>query len=134
VGEGSRFPLKAASCGAEFQVFVRPKIGFCNCTTGVSDDDEIDRVGDVELIGSRFFGAAPGSAVSIAGMQGRARRYHVADGRIAKTVLAVAFAHKCDVMVATAIARDGDAPHESAVYDFLNGSIVAEWAARELGI
>jgi hypothetical protein len=35
-GVGRAFVCKAVDCGTEVKVYVRPKIGFCNCTTGVS--------------------------------------------------------------------------------------------------
>ena len=34
-GKGKAFRCKAADCGAEVAVYVRAKIGFCNCATGV---------------------------------------------------------------------------------------------------
>ena len=35
---------------AAVELYVRPKIGFCNCDRGVADDDEVDRVADLDLI------------------------------------------------------------------------------------
>src|SRR6202046_5515299 len=43
-GEGKAFRCEAADCGAEVNVYIRPKIGFSNCLTGVSDDNELDRL------------------------------------------------------------------------------------------
>src|SRR5215831_8885475 len=51
-GQGWAFQCKAADCGADVNLYLRPKIGFCNCQTGVADDAELDRVGDVDLFGS----------------------------------------------------------------------------------
>src|SRR5712691_12286880 len=48
-GTGRAFQCRAADCGAEVNLYLRAKLGFCNCTTGVSDDTELDRVGDLEL-------------------------------------------------------------------------------------
>ena len=45
-GKGKAFRCKASDCGSEVSVYVRAKIGFCNCTTGVSDDEELDRISD----------------------------------------------------------------------------------------
>ena len=36
-GKGKAFRCKSADCGTEITVYVRAKIGFCNCSTGVSD-------------------------------------------------------------------------------------------------
>src|SRR5712691_12522540 len=53
-GLGRAFQCKAEHCGTEVNVYVRAKIGFCNCATGVSDDEELERVGDVDLLGAKF--------------------------------------------------------------------------------
>jgi hypothetical protein len=37
-GIGRAFVCKPVDCGSEIKVYLRPKIGFCNCTTGVLDD------------------------------------------------------------------------------------------------
>src|ERR1051326_945557 len=50
-GKGKAFQCKAADCGTDVNLYLRAKIGFCNCTTGVSDDDELSRVGDIAIIG-----------------------------------------------------------------------------------
>src|SRR6478609_3108339 len=51
-GKGKAYRCKAADCGTEMTVYLRAKIGFCNCTTGVSDDDELDRISDFDLLGN----------------------------------------------------------------------------------
>ena len=50
-GKGKAFRCKAADCGAEVNLYLRAKIGFCNCTTGVADDEDLDRMGDLVLVG-----------------------------------------------------------------------------------
>src|SRR5437588_10352622 len=52
-GRGKAFQCKAADCGTEVTVYIRAKIGFCNCTTGVADDDELDRISDFDLVGNQ---------------------------------------------------------------------------------
>src|SRR3954451_10492094 len=37
-GTGRAFVCKAADCGTEVTLYLRAKLGFCNCTTGVADD------------------------------------------------------------------------------------------------
>jgi hypothetical protein len=39
-GQGWAYQCKAADCGIEVNLYLRPKIGFCNCQTGVADDEE----------------------------------------------------------------------------------------------
>ena len=36
-GQGWAFQCKAADCGIDVNLYLRPKIGFCNCQTGVAD-------------------------------------------------------------------------------------------------
>jgi hypothetical protein len=131
-GTGRAFRCAATDCGTELNVYVRPKIGFCNCTTGVSDDAELDRVGDVELIGTRFAPLGDGRPVAIAWMKGRSRAYSV-DGR--GTALAIAFNDKCDVVVAT-VAGNGKLPSaaEPLAVAFLNTQPVLRWVEVTLGL
>src|SRR5882757_396150 len=51
---GRAFRCAVDSCGDAIELYVRPKIGFCNCDSGVADDDEVDRVADLDLISARF--------------------------------------------------------------------------------
>src|SRR6266446_374096 len=39
-GVGRAFRCPAADCGADISLYLRAKLGFCNCATGVSDDAE----------------------------------------------------------------------------------------------
>src|SRR5262245_19063008 len=55
-GTGRAFQCSGENCGTEIKLYLRPKLGFCNCTTGVADDAELDRVGDLELFSERFDG------------------------------------------------------------------------------
>jgi hypothetical protein len=131
-GKGRAFQCKGGDCGGELNLYVRPKIGFCNCTTGVSDDAELDRVGDVELIGQRFTPRGDGQPIAVGWMKGRSRAYSVADRRSA---LALAFNDRCDVVVAT-VAGGGELPAgaERAAIDFLNSQPFLRWVEVSLGL
>ncbi|MET4843725.1 hypothetical protein ABIF62_004220 [Bradyrhizobium japonicum] len=61
---GRAFRCDGACAGTE--LYVRAKRGFCNCDRGVADDDEVDRVADVDLISPRFAAVAPGEEVDLA--------------------------------------------------------------------
>ena len=63
-GKGKAFRCTAADCGAEINLYIRAKLGFCNCTTGVSDDDELNRLSDFSLIGDRFSVLGPGHPIN----------------------------------------------------------------------
>ena len=50
-GTGRAFRCRAPDCGADIELYLRAKLGFCNCTTGVADDEDLDRMGDLVLVG-----------------------------------------------------------------------------------
>ena len=133
-GVGRAFRCQAVVCGADISLYLRAKLGFCNCATGVSDDAELDRVGDLELLSARFNGLREGRAITVGWMQGRSRPYQVAMRYGSpRTALAIAFNDKCDVVVATVVADDIPAA-ERAALGFLNGDLVLRWAQKELGL
>jgi hypothetical protein len=133
-GVGRAFICRAADCGGEVDLYLRAKLGFCNCTTGVSDDAELDRVGDLELLNPSFNGLSEGRPITVGWMSGRSRRYQVSMRYAApRAALAVAFNDKCDVMVTTVVAERNLAAAERAALEFLNGDLVLRWVEKELG-
>src|SRR5215475_493085 len=132
-GQGWAYQCKAADCGIDVSLYLRPKIGFCNCQTGVADDEELDRVGDVELVGSEGSVLGPGRPIAVHWMQGRSRGYRVV-APSAKSVLSLAFNNRCDVIVATVVASDDPVAQERSVLEFLNGDLVLNWAKVVLGL
>jgi hypothetical protein len=135
-GTGRAFQCRSSDCGAEVNLYLRAKLGFCNCATGVSDDTELDRVGDLELLSDKFEGLGDGRPISVGWMNGRSRPYHVTIPYASpRTALAIAFNDKCDVVVATVVADRSRIPQaERAALDFLNGNLVLRWAEKELGL
>jgi hypothetical protein len=133
-GLGRAFRCRGADCGAEIELYLRAKLGFCNCTTGVSDDTELDRVGDLELLSDKFEGLGEGRPIAVAWMHGRSRSYTVTIPYAApRTVLAIAFNDKCDVVVATVLSEQTAAAGRAAL-SFLNSDLVLRWAEKELGL
>ncbi|WP_349628034.1 hypothetical protein [Bradyrhizobium lablabi] len=134
-GKGKAFRCRASDCGAEVNVYLRAKIGFCNCTTGVADDDDLDRMGDLVLFGT----AAPrgtGHPISVAWMKGRSRAYVLdAGSRSGKTAISIVFNERCDMIAATAVlGHDRPEIAEPGVMEFLNSSTVMRWAEVTLGL
>jgi hypothetical protein len=117
-------------------LFLRAKIGFCNCAIGVADDDDLDRVGDVGLIDGESSALGAGRPIGVHWMKGRSRGYVVGGrGAVAKLVLSIAFNDRCDVIVATAtVGSDERAAQEGAVLEFLNIDLVLSWAETTLGL
>jgi hypothetical protein len=144
-GTGMAFRCAADKCGSEMHLYLQAKIGFCRCATGVSDDDEIDRVGDVELIGPDYQPLAPGHAVTAGIMTGRARRFAVNQPfGSSQTILTLALAHSCDAIVATITAEPDIqsaiqpatqlAPQpvqETNALDFLRTAGVQDWVKAQ---
>jgi len=135
-GKGKAFRCRAADCGTEVKVYLRAKIGFCNCTTGVADDEELERVSDLDLIGDKFAARNGGTPVIVAWMKGRSRSYTLVSSNLRhKSVILVAFNDRCDVIVATVVlGHDRPAEIESHVIAFLNGKAVLSWAEATLGL
>lgn len=134
-GKGKAFRCQASDCGTEVNVYLRAKIGLCNCTTGVADDDDVDRMGDIVLVGE----ASPLGAshpVRIARMDGRSRAYTLtARNPPGKTAISVVFRERCDMIAATAVfGHDRPADVEPGVIEFLNGGTVMRWAEVTLGL
>jgi hypothetical protein len=129
--------FRCASCGEggeAVELYVRPKIGFCNCDTGVADDDEVDRVADLDLISARFVPTAEGKFVSLTDLAGRARSYQLKmpDGSDHAAV-GIALSHRCDLLVAVVQGRANAADLKRAALDYLASSKIHHWMLASLG-
>jgi hypothetical protein len=133
-GTGRAFQCGADTCGMTVNLYLRPKIGFCNCAKGVYDDVELDRVGDMALLGPQFAGAGEGQTVAVGWMKGRSRAFIVSGpDRPPGAAAAIAFNDKCDVVVATVTADADLSQGAQAALQFLNSDLVLRWAQAELG-
>jgi hypothetical protein len=133
---GKAFKCRSIHCGGEITLYLRAKIGFCNCVTGVADDAELERLSDVNLLGGKHFAIGPGRPITVSSMKGRSRAYTI-DGTSpsGKSALVIAFNDRCDAIVTTVILdHDQPARSEKAVMDFLNGDVVLRWAQVTLGL
>ena len=124
-GQGKAYRCRAADCGSEADIYVRAKIGFCNCTTGVADDIELERLSDFTLLSGPVAALGGGQPIKVGWMKGRSRALR--DFRFLRVArspaLSVAFNNDCDALVATAVmARDRRAEIEPHVIGFLNGA------------
>jgi hypothetical protein len=128
---GRAFRCDGACTGAE--LYVRAKRGFCNCDRGVADDDEVDRVADIDLISSRFAAMALGEEVSIGEMRGRARRYDLgtSDGA-RRSGIGVAVSRRCDLIVAAAQGHGDAAAVQRAALAFLETQEMKRWVTAAL--
>jgi len=126
--------FRCTSCGEGVELYVRPKIGFCNCDTGVADDDEVDRVADIDLISERFAPVEAGKAVRLADMAGRARSYDLkmSDGS-QHAAIGIALSHRCDLLVAVAQGRASPEELQRAALMFLRSDEIHHWMLASLG-
>jgi hypothetical protein len=127
--EGRAFHCGRDQCGMEVDFYIRPKIGFCDCYRGVSDDDEIDRVGDLVVLSERYAPLAPGTVVKLGNIQGRARHFAVyVPGQTKRYAIGIALSRQCDAIVATVV---GDSPlsgrAEESAFKLLNSQEIRHW-------
>jgi hypothetical protein len=125
---GKAYRCSAEACGEEMELYVRPKIGFCNCDTGVADDDEVDRVADLDLISPQFRPLQPGQVTWIADMPGRARPYDlgIINGSPRRAV-GMAVSRRCDLMVAVVQGKATAADLQQRALEFLASREAAGW-------
>jgi hypothetical protein len=131
---GRAFRCAMEACGGEVEVYVRPKIGFCNCDSGVADDDEVDRVADLDLMSERFVPLEAGKVIRVADMSGRIRAYDLtmADGS-RHTAVGIAVSHRCDLLVAVAQGKGSAAGVERVALDFLGTDEMTRWMTAAMG-
>ena len=114
-------------CGG-IEVYVRPKLGFCNCDRGVADDDEVDRVSDLDLISPRFAPLRPGEAIRVADMPGRVRAYELQMPDETRGVaVGIAVSQRCDLMVAVAKGHGDATEVQRAALEFLGSVKISNW-------
>jgi hypothetical protein len=125
---GRAFRCGAAWCGDDIELYVRPKAGFCNCDSGVADDDEVDRVTDLDLISERFEPQAAGEVVRVAEMPGRSRAYvlRMPDGA-RHSAVGIAVSRRCDLLVAVARGTGTVVSVQHAAMDFLATDAMKQW-------
>ena len=125
---GRAFRCDASSCGEAIELYVRPKLGFCNCDRGVADDDEVDRVADLDLISPQFAPARAGEVVRVADMPGRLRAYELKmqDGA-RHAAIGIAVSRGCDLLVAVAQGKGSAAEVKHAAMEFLGARETSRW-------
>ena len=123
------WPAGKAFRSGDTEVYVRPKIGFCNCDTGVADDDEVDRVADLDLISERFVPLEVGRVVRVADMPGRIRPYELsmADGS-RHAAVGIVVSRRCDLLVGVALGKAATGAMRRVALDFLARGETTRWA------
>lgn len=133
-GPGLAFRCAATECGRDAVLYVRAKLGFCNCAAGIADDDDLDRMSDFDLIGSEASPLGDGRPLTVGAMKGRYRAYAL-NGRPGRTALSVALNERCDMIIAMAVLeQDWTTAAESVVLAFLSSPTILEFAAEKIGL
>jgi hypothetical protein len=135
-GTGRAFSCQRTDCAREVSLYLRAKLGSCNCTTGVANDDDVDRMSDFDLLGGEAAPLAPGKLINVGVMKGRVRAYTLAaSGGRERHVISVVVNDRCDMIVATAVLpRDRLDKIEPAVMNFLNSPSVVQWTEVAIGL
>jgi hypothetical protein len=126
--------FRCDGCAEPIELYMRPKIGFCNCDTGVADDDEVDRVADLDLISDRFAPLAPGQVIRVADLSGRARTYDLdMRGGVRHAAVGIAVSHRCDLLVAVVQGRAHADELQREAVAFLTRKEIKRWMMAALG-
>lgn len=133
-GRGRAFRCEGPNC-SETRLYVRSKVGFCDCFNHVNDDDDIDRLTDFDLIGGdRVVPLEPGRPVTVAGQPARRRAFHLAGRHGEHRAVAVVVATECQALVGMLVSdRDAAPAVEAAALDVLRETLVAKPAASSSG-
>src|SRR5205814_1797795 len=96
--------------------------------SGVADDDEVDRVADLDLMSEFFAAREAGKLVRVADMPGRLRAYDLdmRDGS-RRTAIGIAVSRRCDLLVAVAQGRGDASEMRRAVLEYLGSPDMAHW-------
>ena len=132
-GTGLAYVCDNAGCPGGVTLLARTKVGFCNCFSGVADDDEIDRIGDVDLHGDTFKPVEPGQPAAVGPLAGRKRAFQ-ASGRWFGTshVLSIVVATDCKAVVATLVSSAPITPSiEIAALALLGDKPFQKWAEAQ---
>jgi hypothetical protein len=125
-GTGRAFACRGAGCTPQDRLLVRGKSGFCNCGSGIADDDEIDRLTDFDFLGGRVAPQGAGRSVTVAGVSGRLRAFTVETARGgARHAVAVALARDCEAVVATLVSDGLLDGQESAILAIIGPKMIA---------
>jgi hypothetical protein len=124
---GRAFRCSGGRCEG-IEVYVRPKLGFCNCEIGVADDDEVDRVSDLDLINPSFAPLHPGEPIRVAAMAGRVRAYELKmPDKVPHAAVGIAVSHRCDLLVGVAHGAAAATDVQAAATALLDSDEIRRW-------
>ncbi len=135
------FVCTSATCGGDMTLYVRVKVGFCNCAEGIADDGELERIADFADLSRRHEPLADGKPIVLAGLKGRVRAYRMQVlGTSGRSVAAIVIGLNsgCDAVVATGVQHSPEeadtAARERAIATFLERQPTMQWTRTALGL
>lgn len=132
-GTGLAYVCDNEACPGGVTLLARTKVGFCNCFSGVADDDEIDRIGDVDLHGDTYKPAEPGQVTAVGPLAGRKRAFQARSRWLGIShVVSIVVATDCKAVVATLVSSAPITPSiEIAALALLGDKPFQKWAAAQ---
>ncbi len=104
-GRGRAFRCAAERCGTEVMLYVRAKVGFCDCFNHV-DEDDVDRLTDFDLIGGRATASGDDRPLPFAGGPARLRAFRVERaGRPAGEAVSMVAARDCQALTGLMVSK-----------------------------
>jgi hypothetical protein len=117
-GRGRAFACDATRCGADAKLYVRAKVGFCDCFNHV-DEDDVDRLTDFDLIGNAVALGAD-RPMRLGSDPARRRTYRLEGPKGFGQAVSVVVARDCQALVALLVTdRDTPPALESALLDLV---------------
>jgi hypothetical protein len=128
-GRGRAFDCKSSRCGADAKLYVRAKVGFCDCFDHV-DEDDVDRLTDFDFIRATAVSLGADRPMWLGGDPARLRAFRLDGPRgSAGQALSVVVARDCQALVALMVLdRDTSPALESAVLDLVTTASPADSA------
>ena len=122
-----RLQRRGALCAAENRLL--------QLRHGVADDDEVDRVADLDLISEHFVPLEPGKPVQIGELSGRSRSYELSMSNGARhSAVGMAVSHRCDLFVAV-VQGSATAPElRFEALRFLQSGEMRRWTMAMLAV
>ncbi len=128
------WPAGRAWSGHDLDVYVRVKPDLCgDCEAGVTTDEAVDQVVDIDRLDPRFVPAQPGRRIRITDLFGRARLYrHRMRNGAPRLAEGIVVNHACDLVVALVDGNMADEGKRRLAHRFLESNTVQVWLNQQL--
>ncbi len=126
-GRGRAFACDTTRCGVDAKLYIRAKVGFCDCFNHV-DEDDVDRLTDFDLIG-KAVPRGPDRALRLGEDPARLRTFRLEGPKEFGQAVSVVAARDCQALVALLVTDREPLPAlESAVLSLMRTSSPSDTA------